>query len=126
MVRSATTHRASIVVRSLCFSLAVALFGPGPLAHADEAEVHVNLRAYDLEKSSDVERLYSHLRLASESACGVGRTTGSNLPNPAWQKCVSRALDQAVARVDRPALSAYHSRKSGRVDATATVAARSP
>jgi UrcA family protein len=70
--------------------------------------VVVRFADLDLNQSKDIQILYRRINLAAGVACGTRELTGSRLPLPSWQRCVTGAVDSAVLRLDRPALSAYH------------------
>jgi UrcA family protein len=70
--------------------------------------VVVRFADLDLNQSKDIQILYHRINLAAGVACGQRELTGSRLPLPSWQHCVAGAVESAVLRLDRPALSAYH------------------
>jgi UrcA family protein len=70
--------------------------------------VVVRFADLDLNQSKDIQILYHRINFAAGIACGPRELTGSRLPLPSWQRCVAAAVDSAVLRLDRPALSAYH------------------
>jgi UrcA family protein len=83
---------------------------------ASAAEVHsisVRYADLDLDRPADVARLYGRIRAAADNVCGPRVLTGSYVPQPHYQRCFADAVTQAVARVDRPALSAYHQQRLG-------------
>jgi UrcA family protein len=82
---------------------------------AAELTESVTVRYYDLnlDRPADVARLYHRITATAKSICGVQDLEYSNWLNPVWQHCVDVAVGEAVARVDRPALSAYHQRQLG-------------
>jgi UrcA family protein len=83
---------------------------------ASAAEVHslsVRYADLDLDRPADVARLYQRIRVAADNVCGPRVLSGSNLPLPDYQRCFADAVAQAVVRVDRPALSAYHQQRLG-------------
>jgi UrcA family protein len=89
-----------------------ALFAAG--AAADEVRsLNVRYADLNLDRPADVARLYQRIRLAAEDVCGPRLLTGSHLPAAGYQRCFADAVAQAVARVDRPALSAYHQQRLG-------------
>jgi UrcA family protein len=89
-----------------------ALFAAG--AAADEVRsLSVRYTDLDLDRPADVARLYQRIRLAAEDVCGPRLLTGSRVPEAGYQHCFADAVAQAVARVDRPALSAYHQQRLG-------------
>jgi UrcA family protein len=75
---------------------------------ARTGSVAVRYADLDLSRPADVKVLYHRIRLAADATCGERELTGAHLPLPSWEQCVAQAVDAAVARVDRPALTAYH------------------
>jgi len=70
--------------------------------------ISVQYSDLDLNRPADVRILYQRITHAAGEACGPKVLTGSQLPLPGWEDCVAHAIDAAVSRLDRPALSAYH------------------
>jgi UrcA family protein len=89
-----------------------ALFAAGASA-AEVRSLSVRYADLDLERPADVARLYQRIRGAAENVCGPRLLTGLNVPSPDYRRCFAAAVAQAVARVDRPALSAYHQQRLG-------------
>ena len=79
------------------------------------AEVHYG--DLDLAKSAGLERLYARLRVATEQVCGMRYWPGTLVTDPSWRTCVADALDQAVADIDVPTVTAYHAANAGRSNA---------
>jgi UrcA family protein len=110
-------HHLNRIVISAALALLVlgaegALFAVG--AAADEVRsLSVHYADLDLERPADVARLYQRIRLAAEDVCGPRLLTGSHVPQSGYQRCFADAVAQAVARVDRAALSAYHQQRLG-------------
>jgi UrcA family protein len=69
----------------------------------------------DLNQARDVSVLYSRIRSAAREVCAPYETAGSLLPSAAWHGCFTQAVANAVRRVDRPLLTAYHQRQEGHV-----------
>jgi UrcA family protein len=80
----------------------------GTSVGAGTASIGVSYADLDLNRPTDVKILYRRINLAAEEVCGPRSTTGTNLPLPSWERCVAQAVDATVAKLDRPALSAYH------------------
>jgi len=82
----------------------------GSLSGSSESTQQITVRYADLDlaQPQDVKVLYHRIKLAAGLACGEREVTGSHLPLPSWERCVSLAVDSAVVRLDRPALNAYH------------------
>jgi UrcA family protein len=75
--------------------------------------VTVKYADLNLDHAADIGVLYHRIRLAAGIACGESHLTGSHISLPAWEQCVRLAVDDAVAKLDRPALSAYHRESTG-------------
>ena len=85
-----------------------ALGGPLSGSQDETKAVVVRFADLDLKQPKDIQILYRRINLAAGVACGTRELTGSRLPSPSWQHCVAGAVDSAISRLDRPALSAYH------------------
>ena len=78
----------------------------------ESVSVVVKYGDLDLNRPADVTVLYHRITRAADRACGERELTGSYLARPSWTRCVAAAVDQAVSRLDRPALTAYHRQHS--------------
>jgi UrcA family protein len=96
------------VVMTVWQAAALAASLSGAAAAPATQSVVVRYADLDLNRPQDVKVLYGRIQGAAGHACGEEYLTGSILPLPSWQQCVVRAVDEAVARLDRPTLSAYH------------------
>ena len=75
---------------------------------AEVPSITVRYADLNLDQAVGVQRLHKRLRAAAEQVCGIQVNPGSRFVSDAWKQCVDRAVGEAVAKVDRPALSAYH------------------
>jgi len=80
----------------------------------------------NLAQPRGVALLYARIHAAAEMVCGTAQRIGSRLPPNAWKVCVAEAVDQAVAKVDRPALTAYHRARTGAPSLIRTAALAPP
>jgi UrcA family protein len=62
----------------------------------------------DVSTMKGAKTLYLRIRFAAETLCESAATWGKK----AGQACVAKAVDDAVARVNRPLLSQYHQLRS--------------
>jgi UrcA family protein len=91
-------------------------------AHAAPPEnvpsVVVHFADLDLSRSEGATVLYRRLKGAAETVCAP--LDGGDLArHMSFKACVQNAISTAVAKVDQPALSAYHEAKTnGRRNAT--------
>jgi UrcA family protein len=86
---------------------------PGALLAASPAgdvqrSITVHFADLDLHQAADQVKLYHRIRTAADATCEPRLQTGSLLTSPDYSRCVAAAIDQAVAKVALPALSAYY------------------
>ncbi len=99
-------------VRLAMISAGIALLacgGTGGLAWAAEPiRVNVSYADLNLESPAAVSSLYGRLRSAAQRVCKPlddGRYSPANF---GFQRCYQTALDSAVAKINRPVLTAMH------------------
>jgi UrcA family protein len=71
----------------------------------------------DLNKSSDVARLYARIRSAAAQACGNDFVTGSRITSDSKKQCMTEAVNSTVSQINNPSLSAYHKQESSKAGA---------
>jgi UrcA family protein len=95
--------------------IALATLAPAGTALADPGEPltrKVEFGDLNLERPDGIARLYARLEGAAEAVCHP--LNGSSLrERMLWRDCVSDAVGNAVAELDRPALTARHLAKTG-------------
>lgn len=91
-----------------------------------EESIAVHYGDLDLDNAAGIARLYTRLQAAAKKVCDTGHGPQPLLLAYGRRTCVTAALEQGVAAVDRPALTAYHAAKANPAGARneATVAAR--
>jgi len=110
---------------ALAFSALVATVTlPAAAAGTVEESIVVRYGDLNLDDAAGVARLYARLQTAAEKVCDTGYRPQALFLAHRWRACVTAALDQGVAAVDRPALTAYHAAKAGPARSVAAVAAR--
>jgi UrcA family protein len=106
MSNSRVSNRTSVLA-------AIALTGSfglsaGTTAHAAEAASFVvDASGLDLRSSKDVAMLYSKLRYAAETVCGLDEAH-SYAPRRQARRCIDGTLDAVVAEVGAKKLRARH------------------
>jgi UrcA family protein len=103
----------SALIAGLVCAGEAALFAADTSAAELTQSVTVHFADLNLDRPDDVAKLYHRIKIAAESSCGARDLVLTNWTDAEWERCVDVAVAQAVARVDRPALSAYHQRRSG-------------
>jgi UrcA family protein len=114
------TSIAGLVALLLCVAEGV-MFATNTSAAELQQSTSVRYADLNLDLPADVAKLYHRIADAADGVCGPRELTGSRLVSPGYQRCFADAVAQAIARVDRPALSAYHQQQLGtalRRDAT--------
>lgn len=79
----------------------------------DTRQTVLNYSDLNLNSTSGVRRVYARIRKAAETVCGERHAVGSRVTQQDWRDCYDRAVAEAVARLDKPALNAYHQRRAG-------------
>ena len=110
-MHSLTRTLIGAVVALLICGAEVALFAAGASAAEVPHSLTVHYADLNLDRPTDVATLYRRIAFAAQDICGPRLLTGSHLPEPGYQVCFNDAVAGAVARVDRPALSAYHQQR---------------
>jgi UrcA family protein len=75
--------------------------------------IEVRYGDLDLDTAAGIAELYARLKNAAERVCGTGYKPQVLFLAHSWRTCVKAALEQGIAAVDRPALTAYHATQSG-------------
>lgn len=65
----------------------------------------------NLKRSADVATLYHRIDVAAGFACGSRYFTGSRAVSSYWTACKTRAVNNAIASLDRQELTAYAQRQ---------------
>jgi UrcA family protein len=106
MLHKAGTVLGSIAatVLSIASSALYADSAPDGIRHS----TRVHYADLNLNQPVGVAALYHRITRAANRVCGQRTLTGSNYPLPDYTRCYNKAIASAVARVDRPQLSAYY------------------
>ena len=105
--------RVAVNFRRASALLGLALSSSLAMAAADTVVASRVVSYADLNLSSPqgVAVLYRRITVAAEEVCGPAERAGSRLPTPEYRDCVSHAVADAIRKVNRPAVSAYHLHK---------------
>jgi UrcA family protein len=98
----------AVVALLICGAEAALFASAASAAQPEQQSLTVRYQDLNLGRPADVAKLYHRLELAADNLCGPRLLTGSHLTAEQYQRCFEDAVAQAVARVDRPALNAYH------------------
>lgn len=125
MNRSSLTVSIAVAILSIT---GTALAVPEATAGAAAALPSRVVRFDDLNlgQPRSVAILYARIQAAAAQVCGDAQRVGSRVLSVAWQVCVATAVDRAVSKVDRPALTAYHEAKTGAPSLIRTAALARP
>ena len=113
---------ATALVASILSLTTLAARGAGPTD--DAYSVTVKFADLDLNRQAGIAKLYVRIKSAARHVCY--QQENDQLVSQTYPVCVKRAVAAAVARVDRPMLSAYVAQVGGNpaTTAPASVAAR--
>jgi len=82
----------------------------------------VYLADVNFNRPGDVAALYERITYAADQVCGPRATTGSYYTSPGYLRCYAKAVEEAVARVNRPELAAYYTAQLARNSKAARLA----
>ena len=115
--------RSSYSIKVLGPALLAGLFGAIATVPAAAApplvteSTEVRYGELDLDSAAGIAVLYTRLQAAAEKVCGSRFRPGTLVVSASFGTCVAEALTQAVAAVDRPAVTAYHASNASLPDA---------
>src|SRR5256885_980306 len=100
---------------TLIAALALTAVGLGSSARAangslraDTPRMTVRFADLDLAKPQDAAVLYQRIRFAARLLCDAARSPWDGSQTRNWNRCFNSAVEDAVLRVDRPALTAVY------------------
>jgi UrcA family protein len=100
------------VLGALTIVFATAVLPAAADSRLVEESLEVRYTDLDLDKEAGVASLYTRLRNAAEQVCDTGLGPQALFLSSSQRACVTAALDEAVANIDRPALTAYHAART--------------
>jgi UrcA family protein len=72
----------------------------------------VSLKNVNFNRPNEVAGLYRRITWAADQVCGPSTMRGFHFTSPVYTRCYNKAVDDAVASVDRPELTAYYQERS--------------
>jgi UrcA family protein len=91
----------------IMFALALGFESAYAAPPAEAPSVVVRFGDLDLSRSEGAKQLYQRLNSAAETVCAP-LDGGELVRHMKFRECVRTAINTAVAKVDRPALTAYY------------------
>jgi UrcA family protein len=74
----------------------------------DDPSVTVHFADLDLKNQRAVLRLYHRIEVAAQTLCRPVAVGGPEIDTRVYHECVDDAVERAIARLDRPTVSAYY------------------
>jgi UrcA family protein len=109
----------SLVATVSCALFGLALHAPAAFASLSDnpPNLAVSYSELDLSSSQDSQILYARIDKAARKVCeaSVSTATSNTLKASRLKKCYTAAVDNAVADVNQPQLSALHENKATRI-----------
>ena len=91
-------------------AVATAYAEPEPNFGMQDSTV-VSARKVNFNRPDEVAALYRHITYAADRVCGPHAVPGFHFDSPRYVRCYDKAVDAAVASLDRPALTAYYQKR---------------
>lgn len=100
----------------LCFAAAASVTA---YAQADSVfevrhSTSVRVGTVNFDRRDEVAALYERITYAADQVCGPRTMTGFSYTSSDYARCYSKAVDEAVARVNRPELTAHYQEQLAR------------
>jgi UrcA family protein len=94
----------------LCFAAAAStmVYAESDSAFETRHSTSVRVEKVNFTRQGEVAALYQRITYAADQVCGPRTMTGFYYTSPGYIRCYNAAVDEAVARVNRPELAAYH------------------
>lgn len=114
--------RSSLLTALVLAAAGASLALPAAADSIDLPQKTISYADLDLSRAEGAATLYGRLRQAAKQVCGnPGRRVQQIV---AWRACYDQAISDAVARVDRPTLTAHHEDQTGTRPEPAMVSSR--
>lgn len=91
-----------------------AAFAAGSVSPGDQRSVTVRYADLNLAGPEDAAKLYRRIRSAADLLCGPRLSPGTLWESPSYRSCFNAAVEEGVAQVHRPALTALHEQQRAR------------
>jgi UrcA family protein len=104
-------------VRVLALALVLspgAAFAAGSFSQGDQRSVTVRYADLNLAGPEGAAKLYRRIRAAADLLCGPRVPPGTLWESPSYRRCFNAAVEEGVAQVHRPALTALHEQQRAR------------
>jgi UrcA family protein len=101
---------ASIIATTLVFAAASSALAAEP---SDRLTKRVTFGDLNLESQEGAKVLYARLRFAAREVCSPLESRELS-HGSAWKACFNDAMESAVAKINKPLVSALHNQSAGR------------
>jgi UrcA family protein len=68
----------------------------------------ISVKKVNFNRPDEVAALYRRITYAADRVCGPRTVPGFHFDSPKYSRCYDKAVDAAVANLDRPELTAYY------------------
>jgi UrcA family protein len=68
----------------------------------------ISVKKVNFNRPDEVAALYRRITYAADQVCGPHTVPGFHFDSPKYTRCYDKAVDAAVASLDRPELTAYY------------------
>ena len=99
--------KSTILLCLAAVTSATAYAEPDPISYMQESTA-VSVKSVNFNRPNEVAGLYRRIAYAADRVCGPHSVPGFHFDSPKFTRCYDKAVDHAVATVDRPELTAYY------------------
>jgi UrcA family protein len=98
----------SIMLLCLAAAASTTVYAEPDSAFEMRHSTTVRVEKVNFDRRDEVAALYQRITYAADQVCGPRTMTGFYYTSPGYIRCYNKAADEAVARVNRPELTAYY------------------
>jgi UrcA family protein len=91
-----------------------AAFAAGSFSQGDQRSVTVRYADFNLAGPEGTAKRYRRIRAAADLLCAPRVPPGTLWESPSYRRCFNSAVEEGVAQVHRPALTALHEQQRAR------------
>jgi UrcA family protein len=105
--------KSTVLLCLVAAASATAYAEPEPTLDLNHSTV-ISVKAVDFNRVDEVAALYRRITYAADRVCGPHAMPGFHFDSPRYTRCYDKAVDDAVATLDRPTLTAYYQERLAR------------
>jgi UrcA family protein len=104
----------STLLRCLVAAASATAYAETQPLSAMQDSTAISVKHVNFSRPDEVAALYRNISYAADRVCGPRNVPGFHFDSPKYTRCYDKAVDTAVASLDRPELTAYYQERLAR------------